>query len=101
VAPLTLPHGVTLDQVRKYLDNRTKEFGALGISVAKQDNAGIRGIAHRIKGNAALYGMPELGFCAGRLVDALDLADWKKISDKVDALIARLGEERARFGEGG
>src|SRR5437762_469091 len=28
-----LPPGVTLDQVRRYLDNRTKEFGSLGAFV--------------------------------------------------------------------
>jgi HPt (histidine-containing phosphotransfer) domain-containing protein len=95
-----LPPGLTLDQIKKYLENRTKEFGNLGASVAAQDKAGLRGLAHRIKGNAALYGMPELGLVAGRLVEALDGGDWSAISEKVDAMIVRLVEERARFGEG-
>jgi len=92
-----LPPGLTLDAVRKYLNNRTKEFGELGPAIAAQDKAGIRGIAHRIKGNAALYGMPELGFAAGRLVDAIDTASWTEVSTKVDALIVRLAEEKSRF----
>ncbi|MBS1961127.1 MAG: Hpt domain-containing protein [Bdellovibrionales bacterium] len=93
----SLPHGLTLDQVRKYLDNRTQEFGGLGGAIARKDAAGLRMLAHRIKGNAALYGMPELGLCAARVVDAVDAGDWAAVSEKVDAMISRLAEERARF----
>jgi HPt (histidine-containing phosphotransfer) domain-containing protein len=92
-----LPPGLTLEQVKKYLSNRTKEFGTLGAAVAAQDKAGLRGLAHRIKGNAALYGMPELGEIAGTLCDALDKADWSEVSARVDALIIRLEHDRVRF----
>lgn len=92
-----LPADLTLDQVRRYLDNRTKEFGDFGAEVAARNSAGIRVVAHKVKGNAALYGMPELGLAAGRLVESLESADWAEISARVDALIARLAEERFRF----
>jgi HPt (histidine-containing phosphotransfer) domain-containing protein len=95
-----LPNGLSLEQVRKYLENRKKEFGTLaGLLVAKDKN-GIRGIAHRIKGNAALYGMADLGLAAGRLVEAVDGEDWDVVSSMIDAMIVRLAEERVRFGEG-
>lgn len=93
----SLPPGVTLEHVRRYLENRKIEFGTLGAEVAARNSTGIREIAHRIKGNAALYAMPELGLSAGDLVDALDLGDWGKISACAEALIAQLAEERYRF----
>ena len=95
--PVELPNGVTLDQVRRYLDNRTKEFGTLPPLLVAKDSAGIRSVAHRIKGNAALYAMPELGLVAGRLCDAVEGGDWSAVSRLVDGLISRLSEERLRF----
>ncbi len=94
-----LPPGLTLDQIKRYLENRTKEFATLGASIAAQDKAALRGLTHRIKGNAALYGMPELGLIAGKVVDALDGADWAVVVTHVDSLIARLSEERRRFSD--
>jgi len=94
-----LPPGLTVDQVRRYLDNRTKEFGSLGEAVAARNAPLLRGLAHKIKGNAALYGMPEFGIVAGNLVDAVEAGDWAEISSKVDSLIRRLAEERHRFSD--
>lgn len=94
-----LPNGLKLDHIRGYLENRTKEFGTLRGEVSAKNGSALREIAHKIKGNAALYGMADLGLSAGRLVEALDLSDWQLISARVDELIGGLERERLRFKE--
>ena len=95
-----IPSGLSLENIERYLDNRTKDFSGLLAAVEAHDKGGIRGLAHRIKGNAALYGMPELGLAAGRVVEAVDSEDWADVSLQVDAMLARLEVERRRFSDG-
>ena len=103
-APITgLPDGLTPEKVRGYLDRRAKDLETIR-AVVKAEGEGesrprLREIAHRIKGNAALYGLPELGKIAGELVGVVDRADWPSVVQTAVRFVERIESERIRFRE--
>ncbi len=57
----------------------------------------LREIAHRIKGNAALYGLPELGQVAGELVHMVDRGDWISVTRSATLVLDRVETDKIRF----
>jgi HPt (histidine-containing phosphotransfer) domain-containing protein len=58
--------------IRKYLDRRKVEMEKALQALEDRESSALREILHRWKGNAALYGLPELGRLAGEVVTQLD-----------------------------
>lgn len=63
---MNLDHGLPPAMVLKYLNGRRQE-----LSVPVNDFAQLKTIAHKIRGNAATFGLPQLGSIAGRIEDEL------------------------------
>jgi HPt (histidine-containing phosphotransfer) domain-containing protein len=91
-----LPEGLSREQIQRYARRREQDLLAIGSAIASKDAAPIREIAHKIKGNAALYGLEEFGLAAARLLADSEADDWNAMerSAKEMAEELRLGLER-------
>ncbi len=82
-------------QVLRYLERRLPDLVAISAAIERRDAGAIRDIAHRIKGNAALYGLPGLGLLGASLMEvAEEGSDWEKITRSATEMYDRVNEER-------
>lgn len=89
-----VPVGAVID----YLERRRKDVDSIRAALDGRDGAALRHIAHRIKGNAALYGLADIGLMAGDVVEGLDRGDWDGVRRVATEMSRRIDAERRRLG---
>lgn len=72
--------GLTPRRVAEYLDRRKIEMELMEAALQAGDTETILDIAHRIKGNAALFGLPDFGLLAESVLKGIKSQDWNAIS---------------------
>lgn len=58
---------ITPERIRKYLERRQEDLHILDAAIPAGDFSAIQAVAHKIKGNAALFGFVDLGEIAKNL----------------------------------
>lgn len=93
----TLPDGVTVETVARYLDRRMTDLEGVHQAIQRGDSEAILEVAHKIKGNAALYGLPELGEVAKRLMESVAGGDWATVARSATEMADRVDSDRRRL----
>lgn len=94
----TTPEGLTREQILKYIDRRDLDMKAIHSAIMKQDARVIREISHKVKGNAALYGLEEFGTAAARVLASSERGDWTEIHRSVREMEERLRHAKEIYG---
>ncbi len=100
-----LPEGLTPEKIVGYLDRRADDVAGISSAIRTGDRPEareqIRAINHRIKGNAALYCLPELGKLAGEALAAADGSEWSEVVRSATAVTDRIQTEKHRWASPG
>jgi hypothetical protein len=92
-----LTDGLTPEQIRRYASRREQDLRVIFSALEIRDTQPIREIAHKIKGNAALYGLEDFGLAAGRLLAVSESEDWSAMESAARAMAETLREGVARY----
>jgi HPt (histidine-containing phosphotransfer) domain-containing protein len=88
--------GLTKEQVTRYLARREQDLRVIFESLDSSRSQPIREIAHKVKGNAALYGLPEIGVIAAKLLGEADREEWSAMRLTARELADKLDHEKGR-----
>jgi HPt (histidine-containing phosphotransfer) domain-containing protein len=84
---------LSIEQKIKYLSRRIDEIGILYESLKLNDKEYISHIAHKLKGNGATFGFPEISQLAIDLESAIAISDYKLIESLVNRFERIVREE--------
>ncbi len=87
------PHALLL--FPKFLANRESDIVAMREALARDDYAEIAIRGHRMRGNGASYGLPQVSVIGEGLEAAADAKDAERVRALVDELAACLEQVRA------
>lgn len=76
-----------------FLANRQRDLAVLETALAERDEATVRSIAHRLRGNGGGYGLPYISELGLELGEAAKQQEW----DKVGVGIGKLRDYLARL----
>jgi len=90
----SLPDGLSFDHVRRYIDRRDPDMQAIEDAIAAGDAKTLREITHKLKGNAALYGLGDFGMAAARVLAAVEAKDWMAVDSGFREMQSLLGRAK-------
>lgn len=92
-----LSDGLSHEQIRGYITRRESDMNSIRSAIERKDSKTIREITHKLKGNAALYGLSDFGIAAGRALNAADSADWESVRKSFGEMEEILRRQREKF----
>lgn len=82
----------------KFLANREADIVRVRAALVRKDYEEISLLGHRMRGNGATYGLPEVSALGGIIEDAADARDDDGIRQGIDALEFSIAEVRRNHG---
>jgi CheY-like chemotaxis protein/HPt (histidine-containing phosphotransfer) domain-containing protein len=79
-----------------FIDGLPQRFSDISAAYGAQDSAKLAALAHKLKGSAGMYGLPELALLAGDLEKTAKRSDF----EQAEALVQRINETLPRIQRG-